>query len=72
MTNTESSRAAEADCANMLAKPIPALCNLAISQGVFPNACKVAKLKPIFKKGKKTDLLTSFNCFHLFGRSLKV
>ena len=55
MTNTESSRAAEADCANMLAKPIPALCNLAISQGVFPNACKVAKLKPIFKKGKKTD-----------------
>ena len=25
------------------------------SEGVFSNACKVAKLKPIFKKGKKTD-----------------
>ena len=25
------------------------------SQGVFSNACKVAKLKPILKKGKKTD-----------------
>ena len=25
------------------------------SQGVFSNACKVAKLKPIFKRGKKTD-----------------
>ena len=22
---------------------------------LFPSACKVAKLKPIFKKGKKTD-----------------
>ena len=64
MTNTESSKAAGVDklCGrflkdgdNILAKPISALCNLSISQGVFPNACKVAKLKPIFKKGKKTD-----------------
>ena len=43
------------DGANVLAKPISALCNLSISQGVFPSTCKVAKLKPIFKKGKKTD-----------------
>ena len=34
---------------------VSALCNLLISQGVFPSACKVAKLKPLFKKGKKTD-----------------
>ena len=26
--------------------------NLLISGGVFPSPCKVAKLKPIFKKGK--------------------
>ena len=39
-----------------MAKPISTLCNLSISQGVFPNTCKVAKLKPIFRKGKKTDL----------------
>ena len=32
------------------------LCNLSISQGVFPSARKVAKLKPFFKTGKKTDL----------------
>ena len=25
------------------------------SHGIFPNACIVAKLKPIFKKGKKVD-----------------
>ena len=64
MTNIEISKAAGVDKlssrflkdgANILAKPISTLCNLSISQGVFPNACKVAKLKPIFKKGKKTD-----------------
>ena len=64
MTNIESSKAAGVDKlsgrflkdgANILAKPISTLCNLSVSQGVFPNACKVAKLKTIFKKGKKTD-----------------
>ena len=64
MTNIEISKAAGVDKlsgrflkdgANILAKSISTLCNLSISQGVFSNACKVAKLKPIFKKGKKTD-----------------
>ena len=64
MTNIESSKAAGVDKlssrflkdgANILAKSISSLCNLSILQGVFPRACKVAKLKPIFKKGKKTD-----------------
>ena len=64
MTNIEISKAAGVDKlsgrflkdgANILAKPISTPCNLSISQGVFPNACKVVKLKPIFKKGKKTD-----------------
>ena len=64
MTNIECSKAAGVDKlsgrflkdgANILAKPISTRCNLSISQGVFPNACKVAKLKSIFKEGKKTD-----------------
>ena len=64
MANTESSKTAGIDKlfggflkdgANILEKPISALCNLSISQGVFPKDCEVAKLKPIFKKGKKTD-----------------
>ena len=42
------------DRADILVKSASALCNLSISQGVFPSACKVAKLKPIFEKGKKT------------------
>ena len=64
MTNIASSKAAGADKlsgrflkdgTNILAKPISAICNLSISQGFFPNACKVVKLKPIFKKGKKIN-----------------
>ena len=43
------------DGADILAKPVSPFCNLSISWGVFPSACKVVKLKPIFKMGKKTD-----------------
>ena len=42
------------DGAGILAKPVFALSNLSISHGVFPNACKIEKLKPIFKNGEKT------------------
>ena len=44
------------DGADILAKPVSSLCNLSIAREVFPSVCKVAKLKPLFKKGKKTDL----------------
>ena len=63
MTNIESSKAAGVDRVsgrflkdgtNILAKPISSF-NLSISQAVFPDACKVAKLKPIFKNGNKND-----------------
>ena len=43
--------------ANILVKPVSALCSLSISWGVFTSACKVAKQNSIFKKGKKTDPL---------------
>ena len=43
------------DGAKILSRPIFEICNLSISLGVFSDACKVAKLKPIYKKGKKTD-----------------
>ena len=43
------------DGANILGKPVSALYNQSISRGVFLSACKVGKLKPLFKKGKKTD-----------------
>ena len=43
------------DCAEILSDPNSAILKLSIPHGIFPNDCKVAKLKPIFKKGKKVD-----------------
>ena len=43
------------DGATTLAKPITELCNLSILQSKFPDGCKQAKLKPLFKKGAKDD-----------------
>ena len=37
-----------------MAKPISELCNLSMTLESFPNSCKIAKLKPLFKKGSKT------------------
>ena len=31
------------------------LINLSIKQSLFPDQCKIAKLKPLFKKGSKSD-----------------
>ena len=44
------------DGAKILAKPLSEICSLSVTSRTFPNAYKVAKIKPIFKKGKKTDL----------------
>ena len=44
------------DCANVLAKPFTDICNLSISLNKFPSAFKLAKVKPIFKKGRKTNV----------------
>ena len=43
------------DGSRVLLKPISELCNLSIKLGSFPDACKIAKLKPLFKKGSKTN-----------------
>ena len=42
------------DGASVLAKPISQICNLSIKYTIFPSKCKIAKLKPLFKKGSKT------------------
>ena len=43
------------DGAQILAKPISELFNLSMALGNFPDACKIIKVKPLFKKGSKTD-----------------
>ena len=43
------------DGAQILGKPISELCNLSRTLGSFPDAFKIAQVKPLFKKGSKTD-----------------
>ena len=43
------------DGATILAKTLSQICNLSIKYSTFPNDCKIAKLKPLFKRGSKTD-----------------
>ena len=39
----------------ILAEPIRDIFNLSVKLSTFPDKCKVAKLKPLYKKGSKLD-----------------
>jgi len=41
--------------ASVLVTPVTKICNLSIKLSAFPDKCKFAKLKPLFKKGSKTE-----------------
>ena len=41
--------------ASVLVTPVTKICNLSIRLSTFPDKCKIAKLKPLFKKGSKTE-----------------
>ena len=43
------------DGSNALATPIAQVCNLSIKLSTVPDACKIAKLKTLYKKGNKTE-----------------
>ena len=43
------------DGTTTLASPIKNLCNLSIKLSKFPYECKIALLKPLFKKGSKLE-----------------
>ena len=43
------------DGATVLAEPISQICNLSIKYSIFLSDCTIGKLKPLFKKGLKTD-----------------
>jgi hypothetical protein len=44
------------DCIHLLKKPLCFIFNLFITLGSIPDRMKVAKVKPIYKKGKKEDM----------------
>ena len=39
----------------VIALPITQICNLSIESCSFPDDCKIAKVKPLYKKGAKTE-----------------
>ena len=43
------------DGSEVLATPIAQICNLSIKLSTAPDVYKIAKLKSLYKKGKKTD-----------------
>ena len=43
------------DGAPVLVRPISQFCSLSIKLNTFPRSCKIAKVKPLFKKDSKTD-----------------
>ena len=43
------------DGVDVLANPLSQIINISISSSTFPDPCKIAKLKALFKKGSKTD-----------------
>ena len=43
------------DGAKLLSKPITDLINLSISLSAVQDSCRVAKMKPLFKKGSKFE-----------------
>ena len=43
------------DGSNILCTHIAKICNLSIKLNSFPDKCKAAKIKPLYKKGLKTD-----------------
>ena len=55
------------DAVEILYRSICEICKLSISREAFPDACKITKLKAIYKKGKKTlpttDLFLYFQSF---------
>ena len=61
------------DGTNVLAKPVTDICNLSISLNKFPSAFKLAKVKPIFRKGRKLNVsnFLKFPYCRYFRRSFK-
>ena len=59
------------DGANFLSKPIAKVRNISISSGLFPSDCTIAKLKPLYKKGFKTNPESFFLSYLWYQRLLK-
>jgi hypothetical protein len=54
-------------CIHTVKKPLTFIINLSLSSGIFPNQMKIAKVRPIFKKGHKQNIEHYRPILILFG-----
>ena len=59
------------DAVAILTRPMCEICNLSISREVFPDTCKIPKLKPIYKKRRTLPTTDLFVYSQSFIRRLK-
>ena len=52
------------DSTHVLTQPISQLCNLPIKLNSFPRNCKIAKVKPLFKKKALRPILKTTTLYH--------
>jgi hypothetical protein len=43
-------------CMGYIIKSLARICNVSFKYGIFPDQMKVAKIKPLFKKGDKQNM----------------
>jgi hypothetical protein len=43
-------------CAHIISKPLTYICNISLYTGIFPDRCKYAIVRPIYKKGEITEM----------------
>jgi len=43
-------------CAHLISKPLTYICNSSLTTGIFPERCKFAIVRPIYKKGGRNEM----------------
>ena len=56
---------------SVICKPLAHICNISFRTGVFPSRMKIAKVIPMFKSGKKTDV-TNYRPISLLPQFSKI
>jgi hypothetical protein len=58
-------------CAHLLSKPLTFIFNHSLLSGIYPERCKLALIRPIFKKGK-SDVLNNYRPISLLTAFQKI
>jgi hypothetical protein len=43
-------------CAHIISKPLTYICNCSLTTGIFPEKCKSAIVRPVYKKGGHKEM----------------